>query len=146
MEHNPISHALDAPIRPRLPVRARADEVGGGHGGIDFEAALGTDEGEGEVMVGHAVVEHQVDGVDFEVDLGGERGVVPEVEDAPELGAHGVVVRAGSVFLGEGFGIADDGVSTIEMLRGCGGPGRRDRERYGYNLFCVRGPVNLLEL
>lgn len=43
-------------------------------------------------MVGCQVVEDQAEGVDFEVDFGGEGGVVGEVEEAEEPGAHGVVV------------------------------------------------------
>ena len=85
------------------------NKIGSGDSGIDLEAAVMTDKRVGEVVVRGDVVEHEADGVDFEVDVGREGGVVAEVEDAPEPGAHDVVVASRRVFLGVGFGIADDG-------------------------------------
>lgn len=85
------------------------NKIGSGDSGIDFEAAVGTNKRVGEVVVRGDIVEHEADGVDFEVDLGREGGVVAELEDAVEPGAHDVVVHSGRVSLGVGFGIADDG-------------------------------------
>lgn len=68
------------------------DEICCCNGRINFEVLVGGDEGGGEGVVGCQVVEDQVEGVDFEVDFGGEGGVVGEVEEIEELGVYDVVV------------------------------------------------------
>lgn len=88
------------------------DEVGSRECGVDFEAAVGSNEG----CVEHEakVVKHGADSVYFEVDGLLQRGVVANDERAEEPGPHDVVEEeALAVLPGQSLGSAHAGDKRV---------------------------------